>query len=221
MTKSAFARNLDVVEAQLARFLKPLGYRKHGRTFNRDAGEGLVQVINLQMGAYPIGIQTEITPSEFSLYGRFTVNLGVFVPELWLVPRPNARVLQEYDCALRARIAQLWKASGERWWDLSADSSLLSTDLVQVLDSHGLPFLERFATRDAVVREWIPFSETHGLSARSRVDVAVIRAGRGEHLEARRLLQEQRCRPSTPRQHAEYVDQLSQKLGLGPLDPCP
>jgi len=51
--KSAFAGNLDAVQAQLTRFLKLLGYRKRGRTFSRDAGEGVLQVINLQMAGYP------------------------------------------------------------------------------------------------------------------------------------------------------------------------
>lgn len=53
MTKSAFAGNLDVVQAQLTRFLEPLGYRTRGRTFNRDAGEGVPQVIHLQTAGYP------------------------------------------------------------------------------------------------------------------------------------------------------------------------
>lgn len=53
VTKSAFAGNLDAVQAQLTRFLEPLGYRKRGRTFNRDAGEGVLQVIDPQMATYP------------------------------------------------------------------------------------------------------------------------------------------------------------------------
>lgn len=53
MTKSAVAGNLDAVQAQFTRFPKPLGYRKRGRTFNRDAGEGVLQVIDPQMASYP------------------------------------------------------------------------------------------------------------------------------------------------------------------------
>lgn len=40
-------------QAQLTRFLEPLGYRKRGRTFNRDAEGGVLQVINLQMAGCP------------------------------------------------------------------------------------------------------------------------------------------------------------------------
>jgi hypothetical protein len=53
VTKSAFAGNLDAVQVQLTRFLKPLGYRKRGRIFDRDAGKGMPQVINPRMAGYP------------------------------------------------------------------------------------------------------------------------------------------------------------------------
>ena len=53
MTKSAFAGNLDADQAQPTHFLTPLGYRKRGWTFNRHAGEGVLQAINLQMAGYP------------------------------------------------------------------------------------------------------------------------------------------------------------------------
>jgi hypothetical protein len=47
------AGSLDAVQAQLTRLLEPLGYRRRGRTFNLDAGEGVLQVIDLQMAGTP------------------------------------------------------------------------------------------------------------------------------------------------------------------------
>jgi hypothetical protein len=53
VTKSAVAGNLDAVQAQPTRVLNPLGYRKCGRTFNRDAGEGVLQVVYLWRAGFP------------------------------------------------------------------------------------------------------------------------------------------------------------------------
>ncbi len=55
MPKSLVVAALDSIQKELTAFLKPLGFRKKGRTYNRCVHDGLVQAINLQMGQYPIG----------------------------------------------------------------------------------------------------------------------------------------------------------------------
>ena len=82
MTKSSQAAKVDEIQAALHAWLKPKGFRKQGRTFNRTTDDGLVQVINIQMGASDPPGTVYIPGLRENLYGWFTVNLGVYVPEV-------------------------------------------------------------------------------------------------------------------------------------------
>lgn len=79
--------------------------------------DGLTQVVNLQMGAsYPPG--TVFIPGlRENLHGLFTVNLGVYVPE---VARQHGggeakSWVQEYHCCVRARLGELCGDGKEVW----------------------------------------------------------------------------------------------------------
>src|SRR5688572_2664900 len=108
MPKSDLAKDLDKLQAQITAFLKPLRFRKKGRTHNRRTEGGLVQVVNFQMGAYPIG-ENVIPGLRESFYGKFAVNLGVLIPCIyeteWQKPVPD--FTQEYDCTIRDRLGTL------------------------------------------------------------------------------------------------------------------
>lgn len=52
MTKSDLAKQMDEIQARLCPLLKDEGYRVRGRTFNRTSLDGLVQVVNFQMGSF-------------------------------------------------------------------------------------------------------------------------------------------------------------------------
>ena len=80
-TRSEPARNLDAILLDLKPFLKEREFRVRARAFNRTTIDGLTQVVQFQMGSFqPPGTQ-EIPGLRPNLYGRFTVNLGVYVPE--------------------------------------------------------------------------------------------------------------------------------------------
>ncbi len=221
MAKSASAKALDGVQAQLAKLLAPHGYLKGGRTFRRDAGEGVVQVVNLQMRAFADDAPAELASGGMVVVDRFTVNLGIFIPELRPETVADAGAVQEYDCALRARIGDLLDPPHDHWWDLPGDAARSGAELVGVMEARGLPFLQRFATRDAVIAEWIGFSEVRGLLATARTDVATLLAARGETGEARVLLQELRCRDGMAASAVAGLDALAARLGLEPLETCP
>ena len=59
MAKSANVERLDTVQAFVTGLLKPLGFRRRGRTYNRTREPGVVQVVNLQSDKYPIGDQPD------------------------------------------------------------------------------------------------------------------------------------------------------------------
>jgi hypothetical protein len=225
MVKSAFVVRLDEVQNLLTKQLKPLGFVRKGRTFNRTVEDGVVHVINLQTGPYEIGerkpLPPEIAHLQQDFYGKFTVNLGVFVREIYEKDGIKSRnFVQESCCCVRDRLGRT--NDKEYWWSLSADAEILANDLSELLIISGLPFLERFGTRKAIIAEWISFNDgPDRLSNIARVDVAVIIAGMGQTSPALTLLSEQVARAAEQghKGHVEYVRELSRKLGLGELLP--
>ncbi len=61
---------VDEIEAAVYAILKPLGFRKHGRTLHRFVSEDLSQVISFQTGMPQDGMG-----------GTMCVNLGIRIPE--------------------------------------------------------------------------------------------------------------------------------------------
>lgn len=73
--------------------------------------------------------------------------------------------------------------------------------------------------RDAIVAEWVAFSEATGSIGSARVDAAILHAARGELREAHALLRAPlRCREGTFSAYAAYLDALAARLGLDPLE---
>ena len=98
-------------------FLKSLGFKKKRNTFNRNTSDGLTQVINFQAGRYePLAIEVSGLHHPNALYGSFTINLGIFVPEYTFEEHKITEFVQEYDCAIRSRIGQLSNNEELLYW---------------------------------------------------------------------------------------------------------
>lgn len=139
MSASPYERALDSIQKELTGYLQPLGFNNKGRTYNRLVEDGLIQVVNLQMG-------------EKGLNGRFTVNLGVGLPALRLIElgREYPAFVQEYDCEIRMRLFRL--VFGEdTWLDLDHQLRKTAADTIRYMDTVGLPFLEEFESYEAVL----------------------------------------------------------------------
>src|ERR1700688_3452188 len=107
--KSDLAKTLDELQAKLRPALKEWSFRARGRAFNRTTPDGLTEVVQLQMGSFDPPGTTYIPGLRENLYGKFTVNLGVFVPEVaehYGAGAPKSFV-QEYHCCVRTRLAIL------------------------------------------------------------------------------------------------------------------
>jgi hypothetical protein len=218
MKKSEYAEAVDAIQSALQPFLKQNGFRVRGRTFNRMTEDGLTQVVNIQMGAsYPPGA-VFIPGLRENLHGLFTVNLGIYVPE---VARQHGggeakSWVQEYHCCVRARLGELCGEGKEVWWQANADKEVIAA-IRRGLELHGIPFLDRFATRSRIITEWNGRSENMGASSPPRIVLAIIFASRGEKNRARELLNQQMLETRNPG-HPAYVQTLAAKLDLGNLD---
>jgi uncharacterized protein DUF4304 len=213
VTKSVYAEHLDLVQTQISGLVCPLGLRKTGRTYNRPSAEGLTQVINLQIARPdPVPPSRQAAGERSAPSDRFTVNLGVWIPEVsdYHLMHPRSRVIQEYDCQVRTRLGALTAPGTDPWWPLDERWPDAAAEIVRLLHDHGLPWLEHFGTRDCVLTDWVDQAPD------ARIVRAIIHARRGQTQEARALLAEQAARTRQP-SHRTYVQAVANQLGLGVL----
>lgn len=215
MGKSKFATKLDRIQHEVHQHLKKNGYRKRRRTFNRNLDNGLVHVINFQMGSYPPANFVEIPNIRPNLYGRFTVNLGVFVPEIHRIERSKEvpDFIHEYDCEIRARLGHLITPSVDIWWSLEHHHDILCKEMLQLIDDHALPYLSRFSTRQAIIWEWKRHGKDIGLPPRGNLSIAIILASQGKLEEATDLIQKE-ISGTQRTSYAEFVRTIARRLGI-------
>src|SRR5262245_5902727 len=205
MAKSKYAEAVDEIQTALRPFMTTRGFGLRGRTFNRLTADGLTQVVNLQMGPSDPPGTTYIPGLRENLHGLFTVNLGVYVPE---VARRHgggeARSwVQDYHCCVRARLGPVSGEARHVWWHAHADN-LVVDDVRRRLQDGGFSFLARFSTRDMILAEWRDRTENMGASSPPRIVMAIILAERGEKDRARALLAREALETRNPGHH-DYV----------------
>src|SRR5262245_18620313 len=216
MSKSNYAQAVDEIQGALRPLLKARGFKVRGRTFNRVTEDRLTQVVGIQMGASDPPGTTYIPGLRENLHGLFTVNLGVYVPEVARHRGGEAKSsVQDYHCCVRARLSEAVEKPGI-WWHARADSAV-TDDVRRCLELEGLAFLDRFSTRDKILNEWNDRSENMGASSPPRIVLAIILSERGEKDRARALLAQQVHETRNPG-HPDYVRKLAKQLSLGSLD---
>ena len=190
MPKSQFAIQLDALQGEVSGFLKQAGFKKKGRSYNRSTAGGLVHVINFQMGEYPIGLNYVVPGLRENLYGKFTVNLGVFLPFVGEIEweKPTPAFIQESHCTIRDRLSRL--AFGKDvWFDLGPDVAALSGTVIQLFEQFGMPFFEAFPDYSAV----LAFFDAHGAlpfqnENRAALEAALVAFHLGDRVKSRTLL---------------------------------
>jgi len=211
--KSELVDALGDIQKSVTPLLKLHGFAVRGRTFNRTTSERLTHVINFQMGSYDPTGTTYIPGLRENLYGKFAVNLGVYVPE---VAREHGggeakSIVQEHHCCVRARLGNLGPERTDIWWSIKRDRSLIS-DVIVRLEKEALPFLGRFQNREDVLTE-LATDKLSPFVAVPRIVKAVILVGLRRNSEAEMLLAAQVNETRNPG-HPAYVRRLANKLGL-------
>jgi hypothetical protein len=189
--KSVYSAALEETVRTIAAGLKPMGFKKNGKTLNRRLENGLVHVINFQSGQYPIGKQTggDGKPAP-SLYGKFCINLGVFVPE---IHKADGLVLKgstvhEYNCSIRTRLSEL-TSNKNQWYPIVDERGQQEQRLADQLNALGLAFFRQFDSREGILAY---FGKFHTLpfhtKVRAELDVAIIECTLGDSSAARKRL---------------------------------
>jgi Domain of unknown function (DUF4304) len=98
--KPELAKAMDELQGKLRQFLKDKGFGTRGRAFNRATSDGLTQVVKLQMGSFDPPGTTYFAGLRENRYGKFAINLGVYVPEVAKHHGEGcaSSFVQEYHC---------------------------------------------------------------------------------------------------------------------------
>ena len=179
MPKTENAQRLeDVARGIGGTLLESRGFRRAGSTFRREAEPGFVHIIDFGLG------------QSWSMYaGQFTVDICAFIGEAYdlFFSMPIPRRPTATHCELRMRLGMLRTPPADQWWPLSAKS--LSAEVGGEIMRLGLPFLERIASRRALVDAWIASgNESLGLPPRGDLVVAAMLVQLGDHAGARKVL---------------------------------
>jgi hypothetical protein len=160
---------LDAFGDALQARLRPAGFRRRRNTWNRRSG-ALVDVVNLQ-------ISKSLT--------RAWVNLGVADPDIYedcWGRSIRGRFVLEYDCTVRERLGILVDGH-DRFWVL--DDPAGTGDMLAVLESHGLPFLDRMHSNEAIEAH---LEAIRGTYPPNKMALAVVRWRLGRRSEACKML---------------------------------
>jgi len=212
MAKSQFVEDLDTIQAAVHSFLKPLGFRKKGRAYNRRTEGRLPHVVTFQMGEYPIGDNYVIPGIRESFYGKLAINLGVLLPCVYEVEQrhPPPDFVREYDCTIRQRLGALAFAE-DKWFEITHDTAGLAATIVKLLDQFGLDFFEQFKSYKDVIAYYnqhgdLPFQN----SSRASLEVALIAFHIGDKSFAKALFD--KARTSTHKGFQEHVSRLEKRI---------
>ena len=171
--KIDYKTSLDQIEKSIFTTLKPLGFKKKGRTFNREIGKDIFQVINFQAGPYPIGSNYVVPGFRENLYGKFTINLGVCIKSLYKLsdPAANKTFYKEYECQIRIRLGQLLKER-DHWWKIGNDVDDTIEEIKKGILTVGSKWFEGADSKEKIV-ENLGVSP-YNFSPRAKLDAALI-----------------------------------------------
>lgn len=168
---------INEIEAAVYAVVKPLGFRKHGRTLHRFVSGDISQVINFQCGqAY--------RDETHLLY----VNIGIRVPECSLrsfSPEENPKkYYHEYDCTIRSRLGTVC-GKRESEYNLHKSTDKIIADILFQIQTYVLPVFDILNGRDAILekRRDFPLFDTTNAHL-ILIDEAMIFGRRGELTKA-------------------------------------
>ncbi len=142
--KLTSTESVDIIEKIVYEYLKPLGFRKHGRTLHRFVEGDISQVVNFQNGCPPKGV-----------YDILWVNLGIRVPECverkFCIAEPQKKYYHEYECNIRTRLGTFVDAE-DTFYDLNKDPDKIGKDIVNRIEKYVMPIFDVLNSREAILK---------------------------------------------------------------------
>lgn len=146
-TTYSAAKEVGEIKKALSALFKAWGFVSNGRTFNRKAGDGTIQVAHFVT-----------MPATSSAYGRFALEVGLYVPEVWDMQHGvyGAKLPKTFgvgDCVTRmAIVPQNAVNPPDQHWEALAHPELIKA--LHAATEAGVPaFFDRYGDRKLLVAE--------------------------------------------------------------------
>jgi len=140
--KSETVRNLDEIERIVYAALKPLGFRKHGRTLHRLTSGDVSQCVSFRCG------QARREESHLMWVG-----LGIGVPECMACFFPPdakpKKYYKDYECNIRSDLGDA--VGAERCFDLRGDPAKAAAVILRDLEETVLPVFDQLSSREGIL----------------------------------------------------------------------
>ncbi len=180
MNKLTSTESVDIIEKIVYEYLKPLGFRKHGRTIHRFVDGDISQVVHFQNGC----------PSK-GVYNVLWVNLGIRVPECvertFTVTEPLKKYYHEYECNIRTHLGALVDGR-DSFYDLKKDPYKIARDIVTRIEKYVMPIFDVLNNRDDILKHRTEFTRFDQFNNQMLLlEEAMIFGRRGDLAEATRL----------------------------------
>ena len=132
------------VTAAATELLKPLGFKKRGRTLYRSSDRNLALV----------EFQRSTTNARENL--KLTVNVGIVSGYLANRHELDLRKAGAADAHLRTRIGTFLSEPHDKWWELHAseNSDVAIAEILTLLKHRVVPYLDAHTTDDALIALW-------------------------------------------------------------------
>jgi hypothetical protein len=213
--KSPLALKLEAGLEPVDQVLRSIGFKAKGRVYNRRTAEDIVHVVQVRMTRSDPPGTPEIPGFREDLYGTFSVNLGIYVPEVgrhWMHWQPVRPFPGEVDCCIRLDLTEVGPEATPGLWKINADRGTYES-IVMRLKRDAVPFFAHYSTRAPFLAPAFTESADYGTGGPPRVIAAIILAEMGRREEALRLLHDQSRRVSKPG-HTEVLQGLAARLGI-------
>ncbi len=207
---------LDGIEKEIAAFLKPWGFRRHGRTLHRFVDVDMSQAITFQLGQAYLGASH-----------RLGVEVGIRVPECaertFAPESPTRKFYPTSMCNIRS---DLGAAEGRKasWYDLRQSAPDVCEDILRQLRETVLPAFEVLRDRAAILAHRRDYPNLDQFSHLILLEEAMM-YGRQRDLAAAKARLCQYCRQcerslqdprwtSATQEHLHYIADLAKKLDI-------
>lgn len=132
---------VNEIQKEVHKLLKPLGFRKFGRTEHRYVDGDISQVVNFQLGQAYLG-ETHL----------LMVNIAIRVPECMycMLGQPMKKYYKEYECNIRSELGAV-EGKKESVYDLRKNVESIIADILRQLSDTVLPAFTVLNSREAIL----------------------------------------------------------------------
>ncbi len=178
--KLSSTESVDVIERIVYEYLKPLGFRKYGRTLHRFVDGDISQVVNFQNGC----------PSK-GIHNILWVNLGIRIPECverkFVISEPLKKYYHEYECNIRTRLGSLVDGR-DTFYNLKKDPHKIGSDIVTRIQKYVIPIFDALNDRDSVLKHRVEYAHFDQMNNHlAQLEAAMIMGRRGDLAAATQL----------------------------------